>query len=83
MYKYLLFRGVDYYPSGGISDLAYKFNTYEELVENFEYKTADWYQLVDTNDFTYKSFYQEFEDVDDCLRYQTELFSWIKEQMKI
>lgn len=55
-YKYLLF-GFDPHESfGGIDDLIKKFNTYDEFIK--DYKHADYYcyQLVETEEFTYKDF---------------------------
>ena len=58
MKRYLLIVGYWYYPSAGTEDWIGIYNTYEEalqkqktLKENLEYKTADWYSIIDLNNW--------------------------------
>lgn len=90
--KYLLFQGNDYEASGGMSDLSLKFNSYEEFAENYNFKQRDWYQLVDTTDFTYQDFYwfDEEEIIDDDSidrdafneQRETEFYNWVKKNVR-
>lgn len=63
MKRYLLFAGNNYYPSGGMNDLAGDFDTIEEAVafigprpgkvEDYEYTISfDWAEIVELPDFT-------------------------------
>lgn len=56
MYKYLLFAFDSYESCGGMSDLAFKFNTLDELINNYVFEDLYIYQLVDVKDFTYKEY---------------------------
>ena len=56
MYKYLLFAFREYEASGGMDDLVFKFNTFDEIINKYEFKDLYYNQLVDTRDFSVKEF---------------------------
>lgn len=87
-YKFLLFAFDSYESLGGMDDLVFKFNTFEELVKNYEYKDLYNYQLVFTSDFSFKEFNTSITHrvgVDDYNEIKKtrkeELFNWISLQI--
>ena len=44
-YRYLLFAFDDHESYGGMNDLVFKFNTFDEFINNYEYKDLYYYQL--------------------------------------
>ncbi len=55
-YKYLLFGFDPHEAIGGMDDLVKKFNSYDEFIEDYTHADYYCYQLVETNNFTYKEF---------------------------
>lgn len=47
MKRYLVFRGDDYYPSGGFKDFKASYDTLEEAVESAKSSSGDWAHVVD------------------------------------
>lgn len=47
MYRFLLFSYPDYYPSGGLGDLALKFNTVQELKKVDTLYLDDYVEIYD------------------------------------
>lgn len=51
MKRFLLFCGMQYYPSGGWNDLRDKgYDTLEEALKAAANRNADWWHIVDLNE---------------------------------
>lgn len=55
--RYILFGFLGYYPSGGMNDAMISFDTFEELKEESEGFSADYYNILDTETFQVGSGY--------------------------
>lgn len=55
-HRYLLFAYDPHEAFGGIEDFLFGFNNYDDFAEKFEYKDLYIWQLVNTEDFSYKEF---------------------------
>lgn len=87
-YRYLLFAFDDHESYGGMNDLVFKFNTFDEFINNYEYKDLYYYQLVDTTDFSFKEFntsiiYHAGMDDYDKIKKQREkeFIEWVRKQI--
>jgi hypothetical protein len=56
MKRYWLFAGENYYPSGGIYDFRYCFDTTEEAIDyiNNNTRSFDWAHVVDSQSLLFK-----------------------------
>ena len=55
MKNFLVFAGINYYPSGGVKDFKKSFDTEREAllyVANKHGEYLDWWQIVDRDTFT-------------------------------
>lgn len=85
-YKYLLFRYHHHYPEGGMNDLLCKFNSINELKQELNEYSSEWwnydyYHLVDTSNFEYW-YYDQFCDYKslprDCENAKIKVIDWIE-----
>jgi hypothetical protein len=88
MYKYLLFEFEAHEASGGMDDLVLKFNTYDDFINNYNFKDVDFKQLVDTSNFSFKEFYTNIShrwNIDDYKitkkAREEEFVNWISTQI--
>lgn len=49
--RYILFGYSDYYPSGGMDDALFSFNTEEELLNESDNIRGDGFNILDTETF--------------------------------
>lgn len=52
MKMYLLFSGNQFYPIGGFRDFDMDFDSIDEAIEHFKAMNHDWYQIVQSSDFS-------------------------------
>lgn len=88
-YRYLLFAFDSHESSGGMYDLVFKFNTFDEFINNYKYKDLHYYQLVNTADFSFKEFntsivYQiGIDDYNKIKKQREEEFiNWVRKQVE-
>lgn len=66
MYRYLLFIYDAYYPSGGMRDVALKFNDVSELVKNKDdFYLCDYIEIYDIEKD--KRYFYDIEDYDNSI----------------
>lgn len=53
--RYILFGYYGYYPSGGMKDALFSFNTESELIEEASHYEYDYYNIFDTETFNIMS----------------------------
>jgi hypothetical protein len=78
MKKYMLFQFDEFYPKGGIRDFAVEFDFYDEFKKLYKFKAYDFYQLVNTSDFSHKLLRFAETDKDN----KKKLFDWIEDQIE-
>jgi hypothetical protein len=61
--RYLLFAGDDYYPRGGMADLAGDYDTKEQAMDAVRQLKPEWFQIVENNGQYLLTICNELSDV--------------------